>query len=259
MINPSDYVPLILFLVIFFMAFSFLETVVLFLTNAIIRRNWRVVVDKLLKAIVHHRTLVRVAAVGSLALVFGLITTFTPLLDILAGGSQILQLLGAILVVGMVLVYLFSKKPDKIVIEKRIHLYIFVLFSIFSYTGIMVVAAEGYAAYEASVKESLVTPVVQSIEKDYESRVEDRLMEVVRDMVKDGECPYYDYADQKDVRGITQFIFMRDDPALRTGDISPRDIRQPGEPLAGKRCVHETVFTLTPEGKWYEVLEQSFN
>lgn len=255
MISFQDAIPLIVFLIISFLAFYFVETVILFILNRLLRLHWKIVVDKLLRAIVHHRILMRTLAYGSIAALIILLFIYTPLADLLVAGTGILRFLALILVVTMLIIYwIGSRSLSKVVIERRIHLYVFIILSVLSFTGIMTIAQEGYTAYEDAINQAFVEPIVENIEEQYEKRLEDRLLAIFREKVKRGGCEYYDYSE-KTGSGITQFVFIEQDPGL--ADENPEIIPK-GEPLRGKNCVHETKFILTSEGKWYQVLEQDF-
>lgn len=254
MIDPEHALPLLIFLVVSFLAFYFVETIILFILNALIHRYWKFVVDSLLHTIVRHRVLMRALSLGSVAAVICLLFRFTTLADILVGGSQALRMLALILLLTMIVIYLTgSRSLTQVVIEKRIHLYVFSILSLLAFTGIMITAQKGYAVYEEKINEAFVQPIVENIEQQYEKRIEDRLLELFTAQVKNGECADYDYAD-KEGTGVTNFMFIQKDPLL--AEENPK-VRAAGEPLAGKLCVHETKFLLTPEGKWYEVLEQN--
>jgi len=255
MISIEHALPLLIFLVVSFLAFYFVETIILFILNFMIHRHWKFVVDKLLRTIVRHRIIMRTLSLGSIAVIIFLIFRFTSLADLLVDGSEALRLLGLILLITMIVIYLIgSRSLTKVVIERRIHLYVFTILSLLSFVGIMTAAQSGYSAYEGTINKAFVKPIVENIEEQYEQRVEDRLMEIFAEQVKNGECEYYDYA-KAEGGGLTHFVFIKKDPTL--AEHKP-EFRMKGEPLAGKRCVHETTFLLTPEGKWYEVLEQKF-
>jgi len=255
MISFQDAIPLLVFLIVSFLAFYFIETVILFVLNWFLRKHWKVVVDSLLRTIVHHRILMRTAALGSIALIIILLFIFTPLADLLVDGTGVLRFLALILVTTMLIIYYIgSRSLSKVVIERRIHLYIFIILSLLSFMGIMSAAHGGYTVYEDAINRAFVKPIVENIEEEYEKRLEDRLLAVFQDQVKKGECEYYDYAT-KTGTGLTQFVFVKQDSGLADED---PEIIPKGEPLRGKNCVHETKFILTPEGKWYQVLEQDF-
>lgn len=253
-----DVLPLLLLFVIFFMAFSFIETVILLAIKHYLRKYWVLFVDKLMRGVTFHKNLVRIAAVSSLVLLTCFMVLFTPLFDILIGGNDVIQFLGIILLIEMILIYIFSnREAAETTIEKRIHLYTFTLFSIIAYTSIMMMANQSYADFEHSVNRSLVYPVVRTIERNYEQQVEDRLMTVIREKVKDGECAFADYGDLEATPGIVQFAYVRDDLGLVESGYAEGEPIAEGQALRGLLCVHETKFMLTPEGKWYQVLEQT--
>jgi hypothetical protein len=54
MISFEHALPLLIFLVVSFLAFYFVETVILLALNFLIRRYWKFVVDSLLHTIVRH-------------------------------------------------------------------------------------------------------------------------------------------------------------------------------------------------------------
>ncbi len=229
----------------------------LFTLNFYIRKYWVFVVDTLLRAVVRHRTMMRIASFAVIALIVIFLFMFTSLADLLIAGVRggILRFLALVLGTTMLIIYYIgSQSLKEVVIAKRIHLFVFIILSLFTFTGVMTVAQNGYATYEEAINIAFVTPLVTNIEGDYERRIEDRLLEIFREDVKKGGCDYFDYAD-KTGAGLTQFVFIERDPAFVELDAETRAV---GEPLAGRSCIHETKFLLTPEGKWYQVLEQEF-
>ena len=256
MISLENALPLLIILLVSFLSFYFIETVVLFLLNRLIHRHWEVVVDRLIRLIVRRRSLVRILAVGSIALVIAFLIVVTPIVEVLLSDSLTLRLLTLILLITMGIIYwIGSRSMGSVVIEKRLHLYVFTIISLVIFSAVMVSAQARYAHYETAVNAAFVQPIVENIEEDYEQKTEDRLLRLFRGMVRNDECEYYDFAN-KQGSGLTQFVFVRDEPVL--ADENP-EIRPKGEPLAGKNCVLETKFLLTPEGRWYQVLEQDFD
>ena len=253
MIDPEHALPLLIFLVVAFLAFYFIETIILFILNFLIHRYWKFVVDSLLHTIVRHRTLMRMLSFTSVALITFLLVKYTPLADLLAEGSDALRLLALILLFTMILIYwIGSRSLTKVVIEKRIHLYVFTILSLLSFTGIMTLAHEGYAVYEEKINEAFLQPIVGNIEKQYAQRIEDRLLDILTEKVKAGECEDFS-ADEAGGADLTHLMLVRQDPSLAEKD--PEKI--PEGVLSGKKCVYETKFLLTPEGKWYEIVEQN--
>lgn len=255
MISFQDALPLLIIIIVSFLSFYFVETVMLFLLNRLIRRHWEVVVDRLLRVIVRHRTLVRILAVGSVALVAALLITITPIAEVLLSKNNALRILALILLLTVGVIYwISSRNLGTVVIERRLHLYFYTIISMVIFSAVMVAAQGKYALYETAVQEALVQPIVSNIEEEYEQKTEGRLLRLFRGMVRNDECEYFDYAT-KQGSGITQFVFVRAEPVLAEED---PEIRPSGDPLAGKNCILETKFLLTPEGKWYQVLEQDF-
>jgi hypothetical protein len=256
MISIEYALPLFIFLVVSFLAFYFLETIMLLVLNHYIHKHLDFVVDTLLRTVVRHRAMVRITAFGTVALVLILLFYFAGFADLLIGDAGVLRLLAVILIVAMLMIYhIGSQSLGDIVIVRRIHLFVFVLLSLVTFTGVMKAAQNGYGVYQEVISQAFVKPIVEGIEQEYSKELEDRLLGYFRSQIKDGKCEGYDYAT-KTGTGITQFVFIKQDPGL--AEEKP-EIRPKGEPLAGKRCVHETQFLLTPEGKWYEVLEQNLD
>lgn len=254
--NLSESVPLLLFLIIVFMAFSFIETIIIFSIKYYMRTHWVFFVDKLMKQVTFNKTLVRVLAMGSLAVLVVFMVLFTPLFDILVGGDDIIQLMGLILILEMFIVYLAaSREVAEVTIEKRIHLYVFTFFSITAYTAIMMMANRGYANYEKSLNNTFYYPIVHSIERGYEERVEDRLIEIMREDIKEGGCEYMDYATPEN-DGVVVFSYIKNDKGLVEAGYIQGEPAEPNAPLRGVICTHETKFMITPDGKWFQVLEQ---
>jgi hypothetical protein len=169
----------------------------------------------------------------------------------LVAGSEAMRLLALVLLLTMIVIYLIgSRSLTKVVIEKRIHLYVFTVLSLLSFTGIMIAAQEGYAIYEEKINRAFVEPIVENIEEQYEKRVEDRLLDIFAEQVRAGQCE--DLSTESSSAGITHLIFIKEDPSLAEKEPVPSAEGIP----AGKVCVYETRFLLTPEGKWYEMIEQ---
>lgn len=249
----ENALPLLIFLVVLFLAFYFVETIILLALNFYIHKCRDFVVDTLLRTIVRHRTLMRIAAFGSIAMIFVLLFCSTSLADLLMGGTGVLRFLALILIITMLMIYYIGiQNLSEVVIVRRIHLFVFIILSLFAFTGIMGLARNSYQVYQEAINRAFVKPIVDDIEHQYSDQLEDRLFKVFREKAKRGECEYYDYAE-KNGTGFTQFVFIKKDPAM--AEENP-EIRKMGEALAGKNCVLETKFLLTPEGKWYEVLEQ---
>jgi len=264
MISTEQAIPLLVFLIASFLTFYFVETIIIISLNRLIRTYWKFVVDKLLRAVVRHRNMMRIASFAVISLITVLLFIYSPLADLLVDGTGVLRFLALILVTTMLIIYYIgSQNLKEVVIAKRIHLFVFIILSLFAFTGVMSVSQNGYAIYEETINKAFVKPIVSDIVGDivsdiegkYEQRMEDRLLEIFSNNVKNDKCEYYDFAE-KTGAGLTQFVFITQDTTL--ADENP-EIRKKGEPLAGKSCVHETKFLLTPEGKWYEVLEQNFN
>lgn len=256
MISIEHALPLFVFLIIAFLAFYFVETIILLALNLYIRKCWKFVVDRLLRTVVRHRNMMRIAAFAVISLITVLLFIYSPLADLLVAGTGVLRFLALILVTTMLMIYYIgSQSLKEVVIAKRIHLFIFIILSLFAFTGIMSAAQNGYTIYEEAINSAFVKPIVSDIENKYEKRMEDRLLTIFRNDIMNDECEYYDYAKSTEA-GLTQFVFIKEDPTL--AEANPK-IRLKGEPLEGKNCIHQTKFLLTPEGKWYEVLEQFFD
>jgi hypothetical protein len=251
-----DVLPLLLLFVIFFMAFSFVETVILLAIKYYLRKYWVIFVDNLMRGVTFHRNLMRLLAIGSLALLLAFLVLFTPIFDILVGSDEVIKILAIALIVEMILIYLFSNREiAETVIEKRIHLYTFTLFSLIAYTSIMMMANQSYADYRQAVNKNLVYPVVQTIERSYEQRMEDRIMNAMHEKIKAGECEPVDYGLREIGPGVIQFAHIRDDLSLLgLGVVDGLPAPEDALPR-GTLCVQETHFLFTPDGKWYQVIE----
>ena len=105
MISFEHALPLIIFLVVSFLAFYFVETIILLILNHTIRRYWKFVVDRLLRTIVRHRFLMRTLSFGSVAVIIFLLVRYTALADILISGGGVLRLLVLILLFSILIIY----------------------------------------------------------------------------------------------------------------------------------------------------------
>lgn len=256
MFNLAETVPLLLFLVIVFMAFSFIETIIILAIKYYLRTHWVFFVDRVMKHVTFHPGVMRIAAAASLAILVGAMVLLTPLFDILVGGDDVLRLMGLILALEMIIVYLVANREiSEVTIEKKIHLYVFIFFSITAYTVIMMMAEQGYKNYENKINSSFIYPIIRSIERGYEDRIEDRLIAIMREDVKSEECTFVDYREPQ-FEGVVQFAYIKDDVALVEAGYVPGEPAPKTEPLRGIVCTHETKLMITPDGKWFQVMEQ---
>ncbi len=255
--DSADIFPQLLFFFFFFLAFSVMELILVFILNRLMRRYWEFVVDRVMRLKVHYGNAIRNTALISILLLIVLLGAYTPIISVIAGASPALQSFAVAMVFVMVLIYFATaRKMVKLVLEKRIHQYLYCVVSLVLYVFFVVFANESYVAYREYVNSQLVNPTIANVQAGLDERKKEDLLNKFREEARDGKCTIVDYSKRKTL-GVKQFLFMVQDAEFA---IPGKEALQGVAALKGRSCTDgENTFLLTEAGLWYWVISGTGN
>ncbi len=247
--------PNVIFFIAFFLAFSFLELVLIVLLNRFARGHWMFFIDEVIRFQMHHRRALRAFAYGSLLLVALFIFYSSALWPVLSGATPELRWFSVSLVGVMALIYFWmTRRATLLAIERRIHTYLYALFSLFTFAFVVLLADQMYGSYQEWTNETLIRPAVRQVQQTADAQKQAALLEKFRAKVKAGECQSVDYREQAS-EGLIQFVFVALDPDLIAPDYT--DGADVGMELKGQACADgENTFLLKRDGSWYWVISE---
>jgi hypothetical protein len=254
-ILKNEILPTLLFFVMFSIAFSFLELLLIFILNGLGRKYWTFVVDFVIRSHVHHGAWIRRGLIVLLGFALAAVIVYTPLVDILVGSSREMRLFALALALVMALIYSISiRKTARTQIERTIYRVIFFLVSLVLYIGILAIAQTSYTRYFQFVDTQLINPAAQTVGQSLEDQQKQTLLEQFRAMNQKGLCKPIDYSQSKEV-GLKNFVLVTTDPGLAFGSAFP-DTSDPKAFLKGRQCTDgKNTFLLTEWGSWYWVID----
>ena len=256
--DSADIFPQVLFFFFFFLAFSVMELILVFILNRLMRKYWEFVVDRVIRLKVHYSNAIRNTAVISIVLLVALFCAYTPIIRVLTKATPALQSFAVVMVFTMVLIYFATaRKMAKLVLEKRIHQYLYFVTSLILYVFIVILAHESYVAYQNFVNTQLVNPTVENVRAGLDAQKQEALLNQFREEARTGKCLPIDYSKIKGI-GVKQFLFMAQDPEFA----SPGSLAEPVGigALKGHSCTDgKNTFLLTDEGRWYWVISGTGN
>ena len=253
----SEILPPLIFFIIFSIAFSLLELIVIFLLNRVEQKHWEFMIDVVIRFRVHHKKMIQyiiIVAVGVLVLSFIL---FTPLIEVMTLASNELRLFAALLALVMLLIYSINlRKSTRLDIEKKVYGTIFLVVSIVFYVFILILANERYKSYANYVNRQFISPAGKKVETVIEEKEETRLLKKFREQYLNNECEKADYTQEKKEILLKNLQLIASEPKLAFGDKTV-DITDPAETLRGMACSDgEHTFLLVENGNWYWVSEE---
>ena len=256
--DSADIFPQLLFFFFFFLAFSVMELILVFILNRLMRKYWEFVVDRVMRLKVHYGNAIRNTAVISIVLLVALLCAYTPIIRVLAQAYPSLQSFAIAMVFTMVLIYFATaRKMAKLVLEKRIHQYLYFVVSLILYVFFVIFANESYVAYRQYINTQLVSPTIENVRAGLDERKKEDLLNKFREEARAGKCLPIDYSKVKGT-GVKQFLFMAQDAefAVSGSMVVPQGVAA----LKGRSCTDgENTFLLTDEGRWYWVISGTGN
>ncbi len=237
--------PTALFFAAFFLVFSAAELLFVLGLKYAARRHATFVIDKLMSFRFHHRHWLE-----PLMGLFGVavaVTVFTgaDTISIIIAGTPALRAFAVTLIPVMALIGFFTLSQAKITIfEKRLHLYVYLLFSVFLYAGLVGLAERHTLAYQNYVRSRLVEPAGRELESAVQARRNQALLSALRADLVAGKCPEADL-EAKTGEGARNFILLE----------GPREFP---DPLKGRLCTQGAESILfTQEGGAWRVVDQN--
>lgn len=246
--------PTLLFFLAFFIAFSLLELILIFILNRLAAGHWVFFIDRIIRLELHHRRVLWGVAYLSLAGFALYLFYSTSLFSVLQAATLELRGLAAGLLGVMVLVYfLMTRRSTALAIQRRIQLYLYLIISLFFYTMIMLMADQMFGRYQEFVNSQLIDPAVRQVEHSVDRQKEEMLLNRFRLQAQTGKCTPVDYRTETS-GGVKQFVFVTMDPALASPDF--RDGMDISTELKGQACTDgENTFLLKRDGSWYWVID----
>lgn len=254
----NEIIPPLIFFIIFSIAFSLLELIVIFLLNRVEQKNWGFMIDVIIRAKVHHGKAIHYIVLVALSALVLSFLFFTPLIQVLTFSSKELKIFAVLLALVMFLIYGINlRKSTRLNIEKKIYGTIFLVISIVFYVFILVLANESYQGYVQFMNRQFISPTVKKVETVIEEKEEDRLLKKFRQQYAEGLCEEADYTEEQARRlEIKNFLLIASDPELAFGETA-LNIADPKANLKGKVCRdEENTFLLTEQGDWYWITEE---
>jgi len=248
----DNFVPLLAFFIAFFIAFSLLELMIIWILNGLEKKHWAFVIDRLIRAKVHYGKAIGLIATAGMALVLLLILFATPFFSIFTAATPIVKNFSLILLLVMILIYFTTtRKMTRMALEKKVHGYIYFMISLILYAFIIIMADQSYNSYKGYMNTTFTEPVVSNVESALDKKEEERLHQQFRDYYLSGKCEDIDYTSLES-EGLLHFVFVTEDADLVQSAPLP-DGAPPA--LKGKKCTDgENTFLLTEQGRWYWVI-----
>ncbi len=250
----GSIVPQVIFFVSFFVAFTLIEVLIIFILNRLGMSNWAFVIDFIIKAEVHYGKVIKVISrLLILLLAFGLFYT-TGTLEILENATPEIQVFAVVLLLNIFIVYATTtRKLTKLAIEKKIHKTIYVITSLILFVFMTSFADQSYNTYQSIINQNFTEIAVQKVQQSLDENEKQEILENFRGMARRGECTEVDYRGSAR-NGVTHFILVETDIEFIQVDGNV-DATDPESYAVGRECTDgENSFVLTKYGSWYWVI-----
>jgi len=254
----GDLLPTILFFVIFFIAFTLLELLVVFFLNRLGRRNWEFMIDVVIRSGVNHGRLIKWLVFLLLLLLIIAMLLTTPIFAVLERATFEFKVFAVVLALFMFLIYALNiQKTSRVKIEKKIYGTIFFVLSVSAYVVILILANETYESYRHFVNQQLIRPTVVEVSTALEDIKKEKLHQKFRKQYLAGECEPVDYTEEGVQEGeLANFVLVAYDSDLSISDTEALP-KEATAFLKGQACTDgEETFLITRDGRWYWVHDE---
>ena len=127
----NSIAPQVIFFLMFFIAFSLIELIIIFLLNRLEMNHWKFMIDFIIRAGVHHGKAIRRTALLLIVILTAVLLEYTTVLTVARNASAEIQIFAGTLLFAMIAIYwTTTRKLAKLAIEKKIHKYIYVVISL---------------------------------------------------------------------------------------------------------------------------------
>ena len=252
-----DILPALIFFVVFSIAFSLLELIVMLLLNQLEKRHWEWMIDVIIRSEVHHGKIIKYAVLFALWALVIILIVCTPIVNILTMASREFRLFALILALVMLLFNLINiRKNVTIDIEKKISGVVFFIISLTLYFFIIIAAQKSYEGYGEYINQHFTKPAVKGVETVMGEREKTNLLNNARHQYLANGCTTVDYTkEEKDIL-IKNILLLASEPDLAFGDKTV-NLDDPEESLKGMACSDgKNTLLLTENGSWYFVNEE---
>lgn len=254
--NPtfsSDFAPQFVFFFSFFVAFSLVELLLIFVLNRLSRKYWEFVIDHIIRVKVHYGRVFEVAAIFGIVALLILVYFRTPFFTVIQSTTPVLKVFAVLQLLIMVLIYFTTtRKFTHLALERKVHQYMYFVVSLILFVFIIILADDSYTAYRKFINTQFVTPAVENIQTQIDEQKKESLLKKFSGDLAAGKCSSFDYTQQKGP-GLTHFVFVAFDPALAEPSAAPLGQGMPS--LKGKVCTDGVdSFLITEQGQWYWVI-----
>ncbi|MBU1682349.1 hypothetical protein KJ742_00220 [Patescibacteria group bacterium] len=211
-------------------------------------------IDKLIRLKVHHGRAIELLAAAGILIVLGIVYFATPFFEILGAATPTMKILIICLLAVMLLIYITTtRKVTRMVLEKKVHRYIYFILSIIFFVFIVIMADQSFNSYQNYINTQFVDPTIKNIQFELDEREEKRLLTLFREDYLEGRCEQVDYSEKEEA-GLTHFVYITTDIEFATMKTLEQSM---GAPTIGYECTDGiNSFILTDEGKWYWVIAE---
>jgi hypothetical protein len=245
-------VPQVIFFISFFVVFTLVELLLVWILNRLQTQYWEFVIDRIIRAKVRYGARIKIFALLILLALSFVITLKTPIVKSLQEGGIELRALAGLMLLAMIVIYFrTTKKVTQLAIEKRVHEFLYVVISVALMVYMILLADHSYKNYKAFVGDQLVTPTINEVGVALEEGKKKELLETFTAMAKEGKCPVTDLSAENG--SLKHFVLVGLDPSLAEPD-APLATEDPQGFLKGRLCTNgKEYFMLSAQGAWYWV------
>lgn len=248
-------VPNLLFLVFVFLAFSILQSVIVFFLLWLEEQNHERLMVLMLKCYRYYRQLRLMFLAAAVILIGGAAWIIWSFIKSLTGRPELTFFAVTMLVIITLIYFILSNLKGALSLRKRSDGILYFVLSLIVYFFILGLVNQKFPGYQHFMVTNVVDPTVSSIERNLQTTKENSLLTVFRDMAKRGQCLRDDYRRERAASDIHNFVYVATDPelAIKPETESAGDIT---DIIVGRKCSDGTdTFQLTDWGKWYWVID----
>lgn len=245
-------IPNIFFFVVIFLIFFLLETFVVLFLIWLEHKKHDWLMFFILRCYRYYRKVRLVFRIAGLLILAGVLLIISPYLAVSAPKPHTTILALAMLVMITLVYIVLTHIKGRLSIRRRGDKALYLILSMILYFFILLLINYKFPEYRQYVYKNVVSPVVVSAEKQLDANKKESLLNEFRAMVKNGQCPYKNYHDEKNTDIIHNFLYITTDVDLitRKGPMIP----SASADINGKNCTNgQETFLLTESGEWYWV------
>jgi hypothetical protein len=231
------------------------EAVIVLFLEWLEHKNRDRIMQFILKCYKHYQKIHIVFEVIGAILLITAIWLILPLLKSSAGKPEVTVFAGVILFVITLLYFMLTHIKGRLAIKKRGDRVLYIVLSIILFFFVLILADQKLPDYRRYVYQNVLSPSMAAVEKKVEVSKEEKLLNMFRERVRNGKCPFKDYGKEKDPSIIHNFVYITTDPEFKA-TAAPASEEEPSSTIKGKNCTAGVdTFLLTEYGSWYRVID----